>query len=178
MYLQKEDHQMFDIDPCDEILFLEKEIDASDVFKKDCKLIAIEHLLGENDLLKTGTKLTLDEKKALNLNPRMKFTKEFLEILTDSAINSGCPKGLVWNIRTKARVKHYITTTITQAKACAFMTELKFFSSCNVDRDCSWCISQHDIVFSTNVGSEEIIRRINENCTCDPITRSCIVWAK
>ena len=142
---------------------LQFEISRSTLIKEDAK----STLINDFNLLSSpnfGDEfLTLEEKKLLNLNSRMKIHKKIISVLTDDALdNESNPKNIILNLVYSARNKVSLNQELEKIKEL----KIKSLKVLNVGdaRDCDWCNSMHKKFISSDT---DYVALINENCTCD-----------
>jgi hypothetical protein len=69
--------------------------------------------------------LTVEEKKALGLNSRMKYTREFIDLFEPSAIKIIEPKSTLSNMRINAKNRAHARAEIRKMKRLGFIREVK-----------------------------------------------------
>lgn len=111
--------------------------------------------------LKDGELLSLEEKRSLGINTRLKITRELYEVLTPAGIDFG-PKKVLESLYLKATFNHNRHRGIARMKGLG----IKQYSpmSCRDKRDCDWCTSMDGKLISVEV---DFVKLIEDNCTCD-----------
>lgn len=127
----------------------------------------LKHLTHEESLIKTGTTLTIEEKKALGINTRLSITKELLEVLTPEGLALSNPKALLEKIYNKAT----ITKLRDDGFAKSIKAGIKKFTLCESGdgSECQWC--------KENIGLEHgsyLLQLMRENCKCEPYSKCFI----
>ena len=151
-------------------LYLKEEIDKVDFIKRDFQGVVLLHLLGTKNILKEGTKLSVDEKKALGLNTRTSITREFVEVLNEKGLKSDDPKGSVQSLYYRAVFKKSRTEDLQRIRGIG-IKKIKLLSAGD-ERDCSWCKSVNYRAFDSG---KDMIDLIEKNCTCTSYCRCVIV---
>lgn len=145
----------------EEMLMLE--ISRCNLIKEDCKSNIIKqfNLLSSPDF---GDEfLTLEEKKSLNLNSRMKIHKKVVALLDKTVLdNETNPKDIILNIVHSANNKVHINKELEKTRKL----KIKNVKISNVgdERDCDWCVSMNKKIIPSDT---DYVALINENCTCD-----------
>jgi|GEM_PF-2418263 hypothetical protein len=78
--------------------YLLREVEKSDLIRKDQVDVVVQHLNNETNLNKTGNKLTADEKRELGINPRLQITHELLAVLNEKGRAQNDPKSVLSSI--------------------------------------------------------------------------------
>lgn len=120
--------------------------------------------------LKDGVLLTLEEKRSLGINTRLKITRELYEVLTPEGIEFG-PKRVLEPLYLKATFNHNRHRAIANMKGIGITQYSPM--SCGDNRDCKWCTSMNGKLISVEV---DFVQLIKENCTCDYCR--CVLQAK
>jgi len=140
--------------------YLKNELSKSELIKEDFKHIVLDHYLEKTNLLKTGNKLTRDEKKEIGINTRLSVTKELIEVLTDDAIaNEANPKEIISNIYHKARTAKYRHDELINMKKLG-ITQFTLMN-CGDERDCEWSQLSSSKKFNVN---DDINSLIESKC--------------
>lgn len=150
--------------PLDINYFLLRELKRSDAIKPDCYDTAMGHLTFQQNLFKEGTQLTLEEKKELGINPRIKYiTKEFINILNLNAINLPInPKYILDEIYSSANRKFNLYSQREKSRNAGIKSHT--FHIANTGLECPWCCSMEGKKLSVN---EDIVELMETNCTCE-----------
>lgn len=142
---------------------LQFEISRSTLIKEDAK----STLINDFNLLSSPNfgdeLLTLDEKKSLKLNTRMKIPKKVIAVLVEDFLDDETnPKDIILNLVYSARNKVSLNQELEKIKEL----KIKSLKVLNVGdaRDCDWCNSMHKKFISSDT---DYVALINENCTCD-----------
>jgi len=130
-------------------------------FDKECKDTIIKHYLEEINLLSNNNLLTIEEKKELGLNTRLKISHDLINIFDLEKLDNKNPKDLLNNFLYSIRNK---VSSAIELNETSF-SNIKFvkLSSCMDERDCSWCKENDGKLFLTH----EAFEIMNENCKCD-----------
>lgn len=120
--------------------------------------------------LKDGELLTLEEKRSLGINTRLKITRDLYEVLTPEGIEFG-PKRVLEPLYLKATFNHNRHRAIAKMKSIGITQYSPM--SCGDTRDCKWCTSMDGKLISVEV---DFVQLIKENCTCDYCR--CVLQAK
>jgi hypothetical protein len=112
-----------------------------------------------------------EEKLELKLNPRQKFTKEFVFILNADGLSSEDPKARVTSLYYRAFMKKSRIDNIQKIRSLG-VKRIKL-SCAGDERDCSWCIAMSGKEMLSDVDVEALIEK---NCTCDSHCR-CVIQA-
>ncbi|KKO47539.1 hypothetical protein VT06_16525 [Arsukibacterium sp. MJ3] len=142
--------------------YLLRELEKSELIRKDQIDVVIQHLNDEISLNKTGNKLTTEEKKELGINPRLQITYELLAVLNENGRAQHDPKSVLSSIAMKANFARSHDEMNQNYRSMG----LKQFEvvGCKDDRDCAWCKSMDGKKLSV---SQSINDLIEENCNCD-----------
>ena len=139
------------------------EISRCAQIKEDCK----PTLIKEFNLLSSpnfGDEfLTLEEKKSLKLNTRMKIPKKVIAVLVEDFLDDETnPKDTILNIVYSAKNKIHLNEELEKTK----QLKIKNVKVLNLDNgtECDWCNSMHKKIISSDT---DYVALINENCACD-----------
>ena len=144
---------------------LKNQLDASLYFKQECRAELMSHLTHGVSLHKTGEVLTVKEKRALELNTRMKFSSGFIAVLTEEGLKLDNPKAALGAIYYASHIETSKLRTYIQAEnAGVDKFELLSIETIDVKR-CDWCRDNNGKIFSGN--PRDIIEA---NCLCSPNT--------
>lgn len=146
--------------------YLVREVEKSDLIRKDRIEVALQHLNNEINLNKTGNKLTADEKKELGINPRLQITHELLAVLNEKGRTQSDPKSVLSSIAMKVNFARSHDEKIQNYKSMG----LKKYEvvACKDQRDCAWCKSMDGKKLSVNQSINDLIE---QNCRCDSHSR-------
>jgi len=142
--------------------YLLREVEKSDLIRKDQIDVVVQHLNNEINLNKTENKLTADEKRELKINPRIQITHELLVVLNEKGRAQNNPKSVLSSISMKAyfarshdeKIKNYRSLGLKKYELVA----------CKDERDCAWCKSMHRKKLSVTQSINDLIEK---NCRCD-----------
>lgn len=150
--------------PTIESYFLE-EIKKSKYLKQEKTDIVMKHLSNEIDLLKSDNILSVEEKKELGINPRLKLTKEYIGVLSEDGIRLEYPREVLKNIYLRATFKKLREEEYLKFQALK-ITKIKL-KTAGVE-ECDWCKNMQKKEFLSN---EEIRCFINNECQCVPYSK-------
>lgn len=155
--------------PPEIVTYYKTEIANSPFVKESGREAVLSDFLHEVKL-KDGELLTLEEKRSLGINTRLKITRELYEVLTPAGLEFG-PKKVLESLYLKATFDHNRHRDIARMKGLG----IKQYSPmcCGDNRDCGWCTSMDGKLISVEVDFVELIK---ENCTCDYCR--CVLQAK
>ncbi|HMP09729.1 hypothetical protein [Hydrogenophaga sp.] len=142
--------------------YLLREVEKNDLIRKDQIEAVLQHLNNEINLNKAGSKLTVNEKKELGINPRLQITHELLAVLNDKGRAQIDPRSVLSSIAMKANFARSHDENIQSYKSMG----LKKYEvvACQDQRDCAWCKSMDGKKLSVNQSINELIE---QNCRCD-----------
>lgn len=142
------------------VTYYKTEISNSPFVKESGREAVLKDFLHEVKL-KDGELLSLEEKRSLGINTRLKITRELYEVLTPAGLEFG-PKKVLESLYLKATFAHNMHGAIARMKDAG----IKQYSpmSCGDNRDCDWCTSMDGKLISVEV---DFVQLIKENCTCD-----------
>lgn len=151
------------------VTYYKTEISNSPFVKESGREAVLRDFLHEVKL-KDGALLSLEEKRSLGINTRLKITRELYEVLTPAGLEFG-PKKALESLYLKATFDHNRHRDIARMKGLG----IKQYSpmSCGDNRDCDWCTSMDGKPISVEV---DFVQLIKENCTCDYCR--CVLQAK
>lgn len=140
--------------------YYKTEISNSPFVKESGREAVLRDFLHEVKL-KDGEPLSLEEKRSLGINTRLKITRELYEVLTPAGLEFG-PKEVLESLYRKATFDHNRHRDIARMKGLG----IKQYSpmSCGDNRDCDWCTAMDGKLISVEV---DFVQLIKENCTCD-----------
>lgn len=142
------------------VTYYKAEISNSPFVKESGRDAVLRDFLHEVKL-KDGELLSLEEKRSLGINTRLKITRELYEALTPAGLEFG-PKKVLESLYLKATFDHNRHREIARMKGLG----IKQYSpmSCGDKRDCDWCTAMNGKLISVEV---DFVQLIKENCTCD-----------
>lgn len=144
----------------DIVVYYKAEIASSPFIKESGREAVLKDFLHEVKL-RDGQLLSLEEKRSLGINPRLKITRELYEVLTPEGVELG-PKKALEPLYLKATFNHTRHRNIARMKS-AGITQYSPMS-CGDGRDCDWCSSMDGKLISIEV---DFVQLIKEKCTCD-----------
>lgn len=153
----------------DIVAYYKAEIANSPFVKESGREAVLKDFLHEVKL-KDGELLTLEEKRDLGINTRLKITRELYEVLTPEGIEFG-PKRVLEPLYLKATFNHNRHREIAKMKSIG-VTQYSSMA-CGDNSDCEWCTSMDGKLISVEV---DFVQLIKENCTCDYCR--CVLQAK
>lgn len=137
-------------------------LSASTLFKPEKRDVLLQHLRGSDNLHKVEPFLSADEKRALGLNTRAKFSTAFVDCLTHAGIAHDDPK------RALAVIGHLAFSRAARAHTLRSLRELGFkrleILDCNDERDCNW-IRKNENRFQPVTADIEAL--IEQNCDAE-----------
>lgn len=145
-----------------------QEIEKSPFLKKERHDQVLKHLLQETNILKTETKLTVEEKKALGINSRLSITKELVNVLNEDGLKIEYPKSIItdiWNRASNAKLSY---DSYMKAKK-AGISKFKLVSSGGGIDDCDWCTQKQKLKF---LSETDIVFFLENKCDCEPYSYS------
>ncbi|MFV3380295.1 hypothetical protein [Pseudomonas sp. NY15354] len=153
----------------DIVMYYQAEISNSPFIKESGRDAVLRDFLHEVKL-KDGALLSIEEKRSLGINTRLKVTRELCDVLTPAGLAFG-PTNVLQSLYLKATFDHNRHRDIARMKSLG----IKEFSpmSCGDNRDCDWCASMNGKLISVEV---DFVQLIKENCTCDYCR--CVLKAK
>jgi hypothetical protein len=145
-----------------------QEIEKSHFLKKESHDQVLKHLLGEINILKTENKLTVAEKKALEINTRLSITKELVNVLNEEGLKIEYPKSIITDMSNRASNSKLSYDSYIRAKK-AGVTKFKLISSGGGMGDCDWCIQKQKLDFLSDA---DISFFLENKCNCEPYSYS------
>ncbi|MEW9857876.1 hypothetical protein [Pseudomonas putida] len=151
------------------VTYYQAEISNSPFIKESGRDAVLRDFLHEVKL-KDGALLSIEEKRSLGINTRLKVTRELCDVLTPAGLAFG-PTKVLEPLYLKATFDHNRHRDIARMKGLG----IKQYSpmSCGDNRDCDWCASMDGKLFSVEV---DFVQLIKENCTCEYCR--CVLQAK
>ena len=144
-----------------------KELQSCKYIKPECHATVLRHLKHEVSLTKTGNNLTVDEKKARGINPRLAITKELIEALSDDGLSLDNPKAILEEIYNRATIMKARTDGFKKAIRLG-VTKFKL-NACGDGSECAWCVEHSGTQFG-----RDILQQMEANCTCTPYSKCFI----
>ncbi|AHC85729.1 hypothetical protein X970_10995 [Pseudomonas monteilii SB3101] len=151
------------------VAYYKSEISNSPFVKESGRTAVLKDFLHEVKL-KDGEPLSLEEKRSLGINTRLKITRELYEVLTPEGLAFG-PKKALESLYYKATFNHKRHGDIARMKGAGIHQYSPM--SCGDNRDCDWCTSMNGKLISVDV---DFVQLIKQNCTCDYCR--CVLQAK
>lgn len=153
----------------DIVTYYKTEIANSALVKESGREAVLRDFLHEVKL-QNGELLSLEEKRSLGINTRLKITQALYDVLTPAGLEFG-PKKVLESLYLKATFDHNRHRDIARMKNLG----IKQYSpmSCGDNRDCDWCASMDGKPISVEV---DFVQLIKEHCTCDYCR--CVLQAK
>ena len=150
--------------------YFQEEVDNSKYLRDGAKQAVLDHLLGKTDILKSGNKLSSDEKKALGINARLTITRELVAVLNEEAIRLAYPAAIITEMWSRATVKKSRHEQFAKLKASG-VKNFKLMS-CGDGNDCTWCQATQKKELSAQFDMD---LAISDNCKCDPYCK-CFIY--
>lgn len=149
-------------------LYTRKILEKNHFFDNSKTEIIIKHVLGEINLLKSENNLSLEKKKSLGINSKVKISRELIDIFDSSKLNINSfkeknPKDLLLNLSQNAKTRMFIISNLRRIKSLDFIKYV-YLTSPNDERTCNWCKEQSSKKIDINT---DIIKLIDENCNCE-----------
>ncbi|PHR72048.1 MAG: hypothetical protein COA66_07535 [Arcobacter sp.] len=144
--------------------FFNQEFDKQHYFKKNAKKIVKQHIEHSINLNESKNLLSTEEKKALQLDDNLEFTKELLDIFEKEHIIGLNPKLLLSNLFHKIRTLEYKKTTIDEFKKAGVLY-FKLKHSCD-EKTCKGCESLSERIFSIDEDINEILEHTCTSAYC------------
>lgn len=136
----------------------------------DCNLIrddafdaVLMHLLGKKRLFATKTPLSVEEKRRLGINTRLKITEELVAFLNDEGLKSHYPAEIIPNIERASTFRYSRIKDVERMRGLG-LKRVTFRGVKGIDH-CAWCNKVDGKKFDL---SEDLDQVIKLNCTCDP----------
>lgn len=150
------------------------EVMASDLFEDVYKGRIIEYQLQFESLHMKSPEfipigddsdiLSLDEKKELGLNPRVKYQRYLTFLLTDKGLHyqNGNIKGILMLAVHKAKNIISLQEDIIRSQGIG-LTRMKVMPAGD-ERDCDWCLSMKNKIVPVSL---DFVGEVLDNCTCE-----------
>lgn len=143
-----------------------EELDKRDFFRQEYKSKIIEHIFGNINLNKSDEYLSSEEKGKLNINKRLKISRELIEVFYLDKIVGENPKELLSNLYNHIHNKTNTINSIRKSKGAGFKY-VKLLNT-SVKFSCKWCIANDN----KKIKIDDAINLMDQNCKCD-YHRSC-----
>lgn len=146
-------------------------LSASTLFKPERREVILRHLRGGGDLHKLEPFLTADQKRAVGLNTRSKFSAAFVDCLTPEGIAHHDPKEAL------AAIGHMAFHKAARAHTVRSLRELGVkqleILNCDDERDCRWIRKKANRLHPVAADVEALIEQNcdAEYCRCTIVTR-------
>lgn len=153
---------------------IRKEVMASDLFEDMYKEKIIKYQLQFETLHMKSPEfvplgddsdiLSLDEKKELGLNPRVKYQRYLTFLLTDKGLHyqNGNIKGILMIAVHKAKKITSLQEDIIRSQGIG-LTRMKVMPVGD-ERDCDWCLSMKNKIVPVSL---DFVDEVLDNCTCE-----------
>ncbi len=141
-------------------------LSASTLFKPEKREVLLKHIRGSINLHQVEPFLSADEKRALGLNTRAKFSAAFVECLTPEGVAHDDPKGALAAIGHMAFHKAARAQTLRSFKL-AGIDQLEILN-CGDSRDCAWSRKKANRLHPVTTDVEALIEQHcdAEYCRC------------
>ncbi|RXJ93774.1 hypothetical protein CRV00_09945 [Malaciobacter molluscorum] len=140
------------------------ELSRSEYFNKEYSNDIFKYITKLNKGQKSKEKefLSIEEKKELKINTRLKVPTNIIPFFIKEKIVNKNPKDLISNLANMIRSKKYLYNEVKKLKK----TKNSYYklSSVGDEKTCIWCKKMDNKVLSVN---EDIIKLFNNNCKCD-----------
>lgn len=146
-----------------------QELAKKDFFRQEYSSKILEHILGNIDLNKSNEYLSSEEKGKLEINKRVKISRELIEVFNLDKIIGKNPKELLSNLQNQVRNKSNMINSIRKSKEAGFKS-IKLLNT-GGERSCKWCITNDN----KKIKIDDAIKLIDKNCKCDFIRAVFIV---
>jgi hypothetical protein len=147
--------------------YFQAEIMRSMHIKPDAANVVMDHMTGKIDILRSGEKLSADEKKSLGLNSRQSITRELIGVLSQSGMALSRPASAIEDIWIRANHRRSRDEQLVKLRRAGVRSFV--YESSGVETDCAWCNKNYGRTFpaSHDIGAEE-----DRECTCSPCAQS------
>ncbi len=146
---------------------LREEFERCGYFKPEVRERVIRAWLDGQSLAKVGRKLSVEEKKALGLNPRMLITQELVDLLSSDGLTLRDPKTALSDPAICAR--HRLSRRESLQRSLKIGARQFKWRSTQTPDDCAWCLQNEGRTFGP-----DIIEQVERQCTCAPYCRGYI----
>ncbi|RYA24273.1 hypothetical protein CRU96_03230 [Malaciobacter halophilus] len=140
------------------------ELSRSEYFNKEYSNDIFKYITKLNKGQKPKEKefLSIEEKKELKINTRLKVPMNIIPFFIKEKIVNKNPKELISNLANMIRSKKHLYNEVKKLKKL----KISYYKLSNFtdERSCNWCKKMDNKVFSVN---EDIIKLFNNNCKCD-----------
>lgn len=149
--------------------YFRAEITRSTYIRSDAANVVLDHLTGKHDILRSGEKLSTDEKKRLGLNSRQSITRELIGVLSQSGMALPRPAGAIEDIWTRATLRRSRDEQIAALRQSGVRSFA--YESMGVETNCEWCNKNFGHTFSAGY---DFATEADRECTCSPSARGFI----
>lgn len=122
------------------------------------------HILDQQKLFQTKTPLSVEEKRRLGVNTRLKITEEMVAVLTTEGLQSHYPAEIVPNLWRSTTFRYRRILDVERLRHLQLCKTITFQGVMGLD-SCEWCKKVEGESFDIN---EDIDRLLEENCKCEP----------
>lgn len=122
------------------------------------------YILDQQKLFETKTPLSVEEKRDLGVNTRLKITKEMVAVLTTEGLQSHYPAEIVPNLWRSTTFRYRRIMDVERLRNMQLCETVKFQGVMGLD-SCEWCKKVEGKSFDIN---EDIDRLLEDNCKCEP----------
>ena len=122
------------------------------------------YLLDQNKLFETKTPLSVEEKRTLGINTRLKITQEHTALLTTQGLQSHYPAEIIPNLWRAATFRYRRVLELEKLRRLA-MCKTVTLTTIGESDSCEWCNKTNGKKFDIN---QDLDRLIEVNCKCQP----------
>lgn len=122
------------------------------------------YLLDQKEIFQTKTPLSVEEKRRLGGNTRLKITEEMVAVLTAEGLRSHYPAEIVPNLWRAATFRYRRILDIERLRHLRLCKTISFQGVMGLD-SCEWCRRVEGQSFDI---SEDIDKLLEDNCKCEP----------
>ena len=144
--------------------FFNQEFDKQHYFKQSAKETVKQHIEHIINLNESKNLLSQKEKEELQLDDKLEFTKELLDIFEKEQILGLNPKLLLSNLFHKIRTLEYKKTSLDEFKKSGVLY-FKLKNSCD-EKTCKGCESLSERIFSIDEDINEILEHTCTSAYC------------
>lgn len=142
--------------------FFQSEVENSIYLKSEGKQAVLDHLSGKIDILKSSNVLSLEDKRSLGINTRLKITRELVAVLNDAGLNLDHPAAVITEMWVRATLRKSRHDKLERLRSGNIFKKFKLMS-CGDGNDCLWCKEMQTREFDVQF---EIESAISSNCRC------------
>jgi hypothetical protein len=121
----------------------------------------VDYVIGAKQMNYTDNLLSVDEKKSLGLNSRLKISKDLIDIFDRDKVNDLNPKDELRKVRIR------IDSHLALIRDISIMKKLGFkkarYLGGHDERTCPWCLEHTGKFFDIN---DDVLHTVENNCTC------------